>query len=58
MVLTIVSFAVLGAGSIAGQLLQNAGGADYVPMQVFTGVTLTVAAILFFVVRVFMLGNK
>lgn len=58
MVLAFVSFAVLGTGSIAGQLLENAGGANYVPMQVFTGVTLVVSGVLFVIVRLFMVKQN
>ena len=51
MILGIVSFAVLGTGSIGGQLLVITGEADYHPMQAFTGVSLTVAGALFLVIR-------
>lgn len=58
LVLGFVSFAVLGTGSIGGELLENAGGTDYVPMQVFTGVTLTIAGALFLAIRWFMPEKK
>lgn len=58
MVLVFVSFSVLGTGSIAGQLLTNAGGTDYLSMQVFTGVTLVVSGVLFLVVRLFMVKTN
>lgn len=45
------SFAVLGTGPIAGKLLANTGGADYLPMQLFTGVCLTVASVLLVATR-------
>lgn len=51
MCLVVVSFAVLGTGSIGGRLLDNTGGKDYVPMQVFTGATLTASGLLFLLVR-------
>lgn len=45
--ITINSFAVLGTGPIAGRLLENTGGTNYLPMQVFTGVTMFTAGVLF-----------
>ncbi|KAE8163996.1 major facilitator superfamily domain-containing protein [Aspergillus tamarii] len=45
--ITINSFAVLGTGPIAGRLLENTGGTNYLPMQVFTGVTTFTAGVLF-----------
>lgn len=58
MVLAFVSFAVLGTGSIAGLLLENADGANYVPMQVFTGATLLVSGVLFLIVRLLMVKQN
>lgn len=55
MVLAVVSFAVLGTGSIGGRLLVITGEADYHRMQVFTGVCLTVAGVLFLFIHRFML---
>ncbi|KAL5358537.1 major facilitator superfamily domain-containing protein [Aspergillus floccosus] len=49
--ITIASFAVLGTGPIAGKLLDSTEGTSYLPMQLFTGVSLTLSAILFLVVR-------
>ncbi|KAJ5784632.1 uncharacterized protein N7503_009844 [Penicillium pulvis] len=41
--ITIVSFAVLGTGPIAGQLLSDEGGTGYVPMQLFTRISLVLS---------------
>jgi hypothetical protein len=49
--ITISSFAVLATGPIAGQLLENTGGSDYLPMQLFTAVSLTLSGALFVVTR-------
>lgn len=45
------SFAVLGTGPIGGRLLTNTGGISYLPMQLFTGVCLTVATTLLICTR-------
>ncbi|KAL4890015.1 major facilitator superfamily domain-containing protein [Aspergillus ambiguus] len=49
--ITIASFAVLGTGPIAGKLLDNVEGTSYLPMQLFTGISLTLSGILFLVVQ-------
>lgn len=49
--ITISSFAVLATGPIAGKLLENTGGASYLPMQLFTAISLTLAGILLMVTR-------
>jgi hypothetical protein len=46
-----VSFAVLGMGPIAGKLLDNTGNTNYLPMQLFTGVCLIVASLLYLAAR-------
>lgn len=38
---------MLGTGPIAGRLLENTGGTNYLPMQVFTGATMVTAGVLF-----------
>lgn len=48
--ITVVSFAVLGTGPIAGRLYDNAIG-TYLSMQLFTGVFLTVASFLYLATR-------
>jgi hypothetical protein len=48
--ITVVSFAVLGARPIAGRLYDNALG-TYLSMQLFTGVFLTVASVLYLATR-------
>ncbi|KAF3401631.1 Riboflavin transporter MCH5 [Penicillium rolfsii] len=48
--ITVVSFAVLGTGPIAGRLYDNAQG-TYLSMQLFTGVFLTVGSVLYLVTR-------
>ncbi|CEJ59124.1 hypothetical protein PMG11_07759 [Penicillium brasilianum] len=48
--ITVVSFAVLGTGPIAGRLYDNALG-TYLSMQLFTGVFLTVASVLYLATR-------
>ncbi|KAB8262253.1 major facilitator superfamily domain-containing protein [Aspergillus pseudonomiae] len=45
--IAISSFAVLATGPIAGQLLENAGGTNYLGMQLFTGISLTLSGALF-----------
>ena len=54
---TIVSFAVLGSQPIAGKLLDNNNGLNYVPMQVFIGVML-LAGTIFQVITRFSFKNK
>lgn len=49
--ITISSSAVLATGPIAGTLLENAGGASYSPMQLFTALSLTLSDALFVVTR-------
>ncbi|KAJ5825431.1 hypothetical protein N7474_002569 [Penicillium riverlandense] len=49
--ITVASFAVLGTGPIAGQLLNNTGGNNYVPMQLFTGVSLVLSGVLYLATR-------
>lgn len=49
--ITISSFAVLATGPIAGKLLENTGGTSYLPMQLFTAISLTLAGILFMATR-------
>lgn len=48
--ITVVSFAVLGTGPIAGRLYDNALG-TYLSMQLFTGVFLAVASFLYLATR-------
>ena len=48
--ITVVSFAVLGTGPIAGRLYDNALG-TYLSMQLLTGVFLTVASVLYLATR-------
>ncbi|KAH8698664.1 monocarboxylate transporter [Talaromyces proteolyticus] len=45
--ITVVSFAVLGTGPIAGRMLDNTGDINYVPMQIFTAVCLIVASVIY-----------
>lgn len=49
--ITISSLAVLATGPIAGELLENTGGNDYLPMQLFTAVALTLSGALFVLTR-------
>lgn len=49
--MSLISFATLGTGPIAGRLLDNTGGTNYNPMQLFTGVLLAAASILYFATR-------
>ncbi|GIJ87051.1 hypothetical protein Asppvi_005953 [Aspergillus pseudoviridinutans] len=49
--ISIVSFAVLGMGPIAGKLLDNTGDTNYLPMQLFTGVFLVSASCLYLITR-------
>ena len=49
--ITISSFAVLVTGPIVGTLLENAGVASYLPMQLFTALSLTFSGALFVVTR-------
>lgn len=49
--ITVVAFAVLGTGPIAGQLLDNTQGLNYLPMKLFTAVFLIVASAFYFVTR-------
>ncbi|GFF56706.1 hypothetical protein IFM51744_08976 [Aspergillus udagawae] len=49
--ITVVSFAVLGTGPIAGRLLDNTQGVNYLPMELFTAIFLIVASALCFVTR-------
>ncbi|RJE27585.1 MFS monocarboxylate transporter [Aspergillus sclerotialis] len=44
------SWNVLGTGPIAGRLLDNTGGTNYLPMQVFNGATMITAGVLFGVI--------
>lgn len=55
--ITVVSFAVLSTGPIAGQLLNNTQGVNYIPMQVFTGVCLLIAIALLLRTR-FLVSRK
>ena len=45
--ITISSFAVLATGPIAGRLLEDAGETNYLVMQLFTGICLTLSGALF-----------
>jgi hypothetical protein len=47
----VVSFAVLGTGPIAGRLLDNTQGVNYLPMKLFTAVLLIVASALYIFTR-------
>ncbi|KAL3439961.1 major facilitator superfamily domain-containing protein [Aspergillus insuetus] len=49
--ITISSFAVLGSAPVAGQLIDNAGGTDYLAMQSFTAVSLAVSCAFFIAAR-------
>ncbi|KAL5366615.1 major facilitator superfamily domain-containing protein [Aspergillus floccosus] len=49
--ITISSFAVLASAPVAGQLLDNAGGTDYLAMQLFTAVSLSVSCAFFIAAR-------
>ncbi|PWI72413.1 monocarboxylate transporter [Purpureocillium lilacinum] len=47
----VLSFPVLASGPVAGRMLANTGGTDYVPMQAFTGACLGTASVLYLVTR-------
>ncbi|KAL2840090.1 major facilitator superfamily domain-containing protein [Aspergillus pseudodeflectus] len=49
--ITISSFAVLASAPVAGQLIDNVGGTDYLAMQLFTAVSLAVACAFFIAAR-------
>ncbi|KAB8067097.1 hypothetical protein BDV29DRAFT_196701 [Aspergillus leporis] len=53
----ILSFPVLGAGPIAGQLLSNTQDNNYLPMQLFTEITTIFASFLFLTTR-FVVSRK
>ncbi|KAF5858093.1 hypothetical protein ETB97_004901 [Aspergillus alliaceus] len=55
--ITIASFAVLATGPIAGKLLENTGGADYLAMQLFTGISLALSGVLFMATRLWLSGS-
>lgn len=52
-----LSFSVLGTGPIAGRLLYITHDNNYLPMQLFTGVTSLVASFLFLASR-FVVSRK
>lgn len=56
--MTVVSFPIIGTGPIAGQLLNDAGGTDYLPMQLFTAVCLTAASALYLLTLVIYRSGK
>ncbi|KAL2826189.1 major facilitator superfamily domain-containing protein [Aspergillus pseudoustus] len=49
--ITISSFAALASAPVAGQLIDNAGGTDYLAMQLFTAVSLAVSCAFFIAAR-------